>query len=87
MSTQAGLSPLLIYLSFCRICCAPAHLLLLTVQKLWPINKIFLRTDNSTVKNQGLPFLFIAHGLDEIHLSLKLHKSIPSGCRVMALHS
>ena len=26
MSTQAGLSLLWIYLSFCRFCCAPAHL-------------------------------------------------------------
>ena len=41
----------------------------LTVQKLWPINKILPRTDNSTVKNQGLSFLFIAHDLDEIYLS------------------
>ena len=29
----------------------------------------FARTDNSTVKNQGLLFLFIPHGLDEIYLS------------------
>ena len=41
----------------------------LKVQKLWPINNILPRTDNSTVKNQGLSFLFIPHGLDEIYLS------------------
>ena len=27
------------------------------------------RIDDSTVKNQELSFLFIPHGLDEIHLS------------------
>ena len=56
--------------------------------KLWPLNSILPRTDNSTVTNQGASF--IPHGLDEISfrdLNLKLHKSIPSGCRVMALHS
>ena len=36
---------------------------------LWPINKILPRTDNTTVKNKGLSFLFIAHGLDELYLS------------------
>ena len=30
---------------------------------------ILPRADNSTVKNQGLSFLFIPHGLDEIYLS------------------
>ena len=41
----------------------------LKVQKLWPINNILPRRDNSTVKNQELSFLFIPHGLDEINLS------------------
>ena len=40
-----------------------------SVQKLWPINKILPRTDNSTVENQGLSLLFIAHDFDEIYLS------------------
>ena len=31
--------------------------------------QILPRTDNSTVKNQGLSFLFIPHGLDEIYPS------------------
>ena len=39
------------------------------VQKLWPINNILPRTDNSTVKHQGLSFLFILYDLDEIYLS------------------
>ena len=30
---------------------------------------ILPRADNSTVKNQGLLFLFIPHGLDEIYFS------------------
>ena len=37
-------------------------------------------------KKIKLSFLFIPHGLDE-DLSLKLNKSIPSGCRVMTRHS
>ena len=32
------------------------------------------------LKSHELSFLFITHGFDEIHLSLKFHLSISSGC-------
>ena len=49
-------------------CLDKVHIFL-TIQNLWPINNILPRPDNSTVTNQGLSFLFIPHGLDEIYLS------------------
>ena len=60
----------------------------LTVQKLWPINNILPMTDNSTVKNQGLSYsTWSWWDISFRDLSVKLHTSIPSDCRVMALHS
>ena len=43
MSTQAGLSLLWIYLSFCRFCCAPTHLQLrcTTLEALFVVHKFY----------------------------------------------
>ena len=62
----------------------------LKVQKLSPINNILPRTVNSTVKIQVIVFVdstWIWWDQSFWDFSLKLHKSIPSGYRVMTLHS